>query len=255
MGCPVARGTGAHGAVVAAESGGWLIWDSVQFLTDTGRDDAMIAPGCCIATRYVSGMTGSRPWAAEPRRAASSPSTGLPSKRMPAGDVPNTAAERREALKRVYAQAHACTLCPELASTRKNVVFGSGNADADLMFIGEAPGASEDEQGVPFVGQAGKLLEKLLGEVGLQRSDVFIANTLKCLRYNAQVQLADRSWELIGRLVRHRYAGSVMSVDDEGRLVPRRVTDWHATPLGGRRVFRLATPRRSGPVPVESVSN
>jgi uracil-DNA glycosylase family 4 len=99
---------------------------------------------------------------------------------MSAGDVPNTAAERREALKRVYAEAHACTLCPELASTRKNVVFGSGNADADLMFIGEAPGASEDEQGVPFVGQAGKLLEKLLGEVGLQRSDVFIANTLKC---------------------------------------------------------------------------
>jgi uracil-DNA glycosylase len=159
---------------------------------------------------------------------------------MPAGDVPNTAAERREALKRVYAQAHACTLCPELASTRKSVVFGSGNANADLMFVGEAPGASEDEQGVPFVGQAGKLLEKLLGEIGLQRSEVFIANTLKCLRYNAQVQLADGSWERIGRLVRHHYAGSVMSVDDEGRLVPRRVTGWHATPLGGRRVFRLS---------------
>jgi DNA polymerase len=59
-------------------------------------------------------------------------------------------------------------------------VFGSGNADADLMFIGEAPGANEDKQGLPFVGQAGKLLDKLLGEIGLERGDVFIANTLKC---------------------------------------------------------------------------
>jgi uracil-DNA glycosylase len=90
------------------------------------------------------------------------------------------AAERREALKQVFAQAKGCLRCPELAATRKTVVFGSGNADADLMFVGEAPGASEDEQGVPFVGRAGKLLETLLGEVGLQRSEVFIANTLKC---------------------------------------------------------------------------
>jgi uracil-DNA glycosylase len=94
--------------------------------------------------------------------------------------APRTAEERREALKRVYAETQACTRCPELASTRRTVVFGSGNADADLMFVGEAPGASEDEQGVPFVGQAGKLLEKLLGEIGLQRKDVFIANTIKC---------------------------------------------------------------------------
>jgi uracil-DNA glycosylase family 4 len=90
------------------------------------------------------------------------------------------AAERRELLKEVYAQAKVCTRCPELAATRKTVVFGAGNADADLMFIGEAPGATEDEQGVPFVGRAGKLLEKLLGEIGLQRSEVFIANTLMC---------------------------------------------------------------------------
>jgi DNA polymerase len=90
------------------------------------------------------------------------------------------AAERRELLKEVYAQAKVCTSCPELAATRKTVVFGAGNADADLMFIGEAPGASEDEQGVPFVGRAGKLLETLLGEIGLQRTEVFIANTLQC---------------------------------------------------------------------------
>jgi uracil-DNA glycosylase len=143
-----------------------------------------------------------------------------------------SAEERREALKQVFANANACVRCQELAATRKNVVFGAGNANADLMFVGEAPGASEDEQGLPFVGRAGKLLSTLLEEIGLSRSDVFIANVLKCLRYNAQVQLGDGSWERIGRLVRSRYAGEVMSVDEHGMLVPRRVVGWHATPLG-----------------------
>ena len=96
------------------------------------------------------------------------------------GEFRAPAVQRRERLKEVYARAQACTRCPELAATRRSVVFGSGNADADLMFVGEAPGASEDEQGLPFVGQAGKLLERLLGEIGLSRGDVFIANTLKC---------------------------------------------------------------------------
>jgi len=91
-----------------------------------------------------------------------------------------SAEQRREALKSVYEQAQACTTCPQLAATRTTVVFGSGNADADLMFVGEAPGANEDKQGLPFVGQAGKLLEKLLAEIGLERGDVFIANTIKC---------------------------------------------------------------------------
>jgi DNA polymerase len=93
---------------------------------------------------------------------------------------PRAASERREALKQVLAQARVCTRCPELAATRKTVVFGAGNADADLMFVGEAPGASEDEQGLPFVGRAGKLLSQLLEEIGLSREEVFIANTLKC---------------------------------------------------------------------------
>jgi uracil-DNA glycosylase len=96
------------------------------------------------------------------------------------GESERSAVERREALKEVFAQARGCVRCPELAATRKTVVFGAGNADADLMFVGEAPGASEDEQGVPFVGRAGKLLEKLLEEIGLLRAEVFIANTLKC---------------------------------------------------------------------------
>ena len=77
-------------------------------------------------------------------------------------------------------QARSCSRCPELAATRRTVVFGSGNADAELMFVGEAPGANEDLQGLPFVGAAGKLLETLLGEIGLSRAEVFIANVLKC---------------------------------------------------------------------------
>jgi DNA polymerase len=93
--------------------------------------------------------------------------------------VNRSATERRELLKAVYEEARSCVRCP-LHQTRTQVVFGSGNADAELMFIGEAPGAQEDRVGLPFVGQAGKLLEKLLGEIGLERGDVFIANVLKC---------------------------------------------------------------------------
>ena len=94
--------------------------------------------------------------------------------------MPPSPEERREALKAVFREAQGCTKCPQLAETRTTVVFGSGHADADLMFVGEAPGANEDKQGIPFVGQAGKLLDTLLGEIGLTRADVFVANVLKC---------------------------------------------------------------------------
>lgn len=73
----------------------------------------------------------------------------------------------------------ACTRC-RLAEGRTQVVFGSGDPNAELMFVGEAPGFHEDRQGVPFVGQAGKLLDRLLEGIGLGRSDVFVANVLKC---------------------------------------------------------------------------
>jgi DNA polymerase len=72
-----------------------------------------------------------------------------------------------------------CTRCT-LATTRTQVVFGSGSPVADLMFVGEAPGFHEDKQGVPFVGAAGQLLGKLLAGIGLTREDVFVANVLKC---------------------------------------------------------------------------
>lgn len=90
-----------------------------------------------------------------------------------------SAESRRERLKAVYGEARQCERC-ELAATRTQVVFGAGNADADVVLVGEAPGADEDAQGIPFVGRSGQLLERLLGEAGLGREEVFILNVLKC---------------------------------------------------------------------------
>ncbi len=89
------------------------------------------------------------------------------------------AVERASALRAYADETANCTRCP-LADGRTQVVFGVGNPDADLMFVGEAPGFHEDQQGIPFVGQAGKLLDRLLGGIGLQRSDIYIANVLCC---------------------------------------------------------------------------
>lgn len=74
----------------------------------------------------------------------------------------------------------ACVKCEHLAASRKHVVFGVGNLNAELMFVGEAPGADEDEQGEPFVGKAGQLLTKIIETMGLQRGEVYIGNILKC---------------------------------------------------------------------------
>ena len=87
--------------------------------------------------------------------------------------------ERFDDLEAYGASVAGCTRC-RLAQGRTQVVFGSGSADADLMFVGEAPGFHEDRQGLPFVGQAGKLLERLLAGVGMTRGQVYICNTLKC---------------------------------------------------------------------------
>src|SRR4030042_210506 len=80
----------------------------------------------------------------------------------------------------IASEVLVCTKCP-LSETRRNAVLGEGNAKAEIMLIGEAPGRSEDLQGRPFVGSAGKFLEILLGEIGLSRTDGFICNILKCI--------------------------------------------------------------------------
>lgn len=85
----------------------------------------------------------------------------------------------RDDLEKLAATARACTAC-SLAATRTQVVFADGSPEAGLMLVGEAPGANEDLQGLPFVGAAGRLLDRLLGEIGVARGDVYIANVLKC---------------------------------------------------------------------------
>ena len=84
-----------------------------------------------------------------------------------------------EELKNIHQGMKACQLCP-LGKTRKNLVFGEGNPYAQIVFVGEAPGADEDEQGQPFVGRAGQLLTKIIEAMGLMRKDVYICNILKC---------------------------------------------------------------------------
>ncbi len=120
---------------------------------------------------------------------ASAPARGkkpAPSARSaaaPAQDLPHAAFEApkggwtMESLRRAVL---ACEKCPHLVRSRTQVVFGVGNPEADLMFVGEAPGADEDEQGEPFVGKAGQLLTKMIQAMGFERTDLFIANVLKC---------------------------------------------------------------------------
>lgn len=93
---------------------------------------------------------------------------------------PLTPEAKAAAFAALRERALACVKCSHLAAARKNVVFGVGNINADLMFVGEAPGADEDEQGEPFVGKAGQLLTKIIETTGLKRSEVYIANILKC---------------------------------------------------------------------------
>lgn len=102
-----------------------------------------------------------------------------PDQRTPAAAPVGTAA-KIEALQELRERALVCMKCPNLAAARTNVVFGVGSVDAELMFVGEAPGADEDRQGEPFVGAAGQLLTKIIQTMGLSRETVYIGNILKC---------------------------------------------------------------------------
>lgn len=88
--------------------------------------------------------------------------------------------EKEALLAPLRERVAVCRQCPHLASSRRQTVFGVGNIDAELMFIGEAPGADEDRQGEPFVGRAGQLLTKIIAAMGFRREEVYIANVLKC---------------------------------------------------------------------------
>jgi uracil-DNA glycosylase family 4 len=86
---------------------------------------------------------------------------------------------KQQKLEQIKADILKQNICPDLAKSAKNLVMGDGNADADIVFIGEAPGKNEDEQGLPFVGAAGKFLNEMLATIGLERSDIYITNIVK----------------------------------------------------------------------------
>ncbi len=99
---------------------------------------------------------------------------------IPQVEITSASPAKAAAFTALRERALTCVKCPHLAASRTTVVFGVGSIDAQLMFVGEAPGADEDEQGEPFVGRAGQLLTKIIQATGLSRADVYIANILKC---------------------------------------------------------------------------
>ncbi|MBI1831261.1 MAG: uracil-DNA glycosylase [Planctomycetes bacterium] len=101
--------------------------------------------------------------------------------------------DRRIALQALADEVKTCMRCSELCSTRTQTVFGDGRPGVDLCFIGEAPGADEDAQGVPFVGAAGQLLNRIIAAMGLQRDEVYICNILKCRPPGNRTPLADEA--------------------------------------------------------------
>ena len=162
----------------------------IHLLRRSGKKDAWLPAG--LLRRLPAGSTpatiSSSPSFQTPAARPPSPTSPLPSSnpssptppattRQPIQIPDGTKAERLAALKK---QTSACTICPHLAQSRTQVVFGVGNPEAKLMFVGEAPGADEDEKGEPFVGRAGQLLTKMIVAMELTRDQVYIANVLKC---------------------------------------------------------------------------
>ncbi len=126
----------------------------------------------------VSGISADRAW----QRRPDSPDTQPAPVQKPAVEAVPLAFARSsvETLAAIREDIGDCTRCKLHALGRQQIVYGVGNAQADLMFVGEAPGADEDIQGIPFVGRAGQLLTKIIEAIGLTRDDVYIANVIKC---------------------------------------------------------------------------
>ena len=127
----------------------------------------------------VSGLSRDPKWRSRPASSSQLPASGF---QLPAsGDVIQIARSAAEALAAIKKEIGPdCPRCKLATLGRKQVVFGVGNPDADLMFVGEAPGGDEDIQGIPFVGRAGQLLTKMILAINLERDQVYIANVIKC---------------------------------------------------------------------------
>ncbi len=144
-----------------------------------GKSASIGAPSTASARREFQAQAGTVPGAPQPAIEQAN-LLALPGETVPSSAPSLDPQAKAAAFAALRERALACVKCPHLASSRKTVVFGVGSIDAQLMFVGEAPGADEDEQGEPFVGKAGQLLTKIIQATGLQRADVYIGNILKC---------------------------------------------------------------------------
>ena len=172
-GCDPPPATGAMDAHVR---------DALEYFADLGYEDLLVRPvGGSPAAASGPPSGGARAAArSAPELGATPPAGGIESRDRARADPDDPdRAERRTRLETLREEAVVCTACA-LAPTRTHVVFGSGDPDADLMFIGEGPGYHEDQQGLPFVGAAGELLTRIIEAIGLERDQVYIANVVKC---------------------------------------------------------------------------
>jgi DNA polymerase len=167
-----------------------LLDSTIHYLEDLQRQGRHFVSATPETLRELRNLKVSRPigsgasgaTARPPSTPAKPPPPVAPSvAREPAASSPPAPDAAKEAmLAGLRERALVCTRCPNLVKSRKQVVFGAGNSNAELMFVGEAPGADEDAQGEPFVGRAGQLLTKIIETMGLSRGTVYIGNILKC---------------------------------------------------------------------------
>jgi DNA polymerase len=150
--------------------------ESLRKLSQTGSN----LRGSRESLRRLAAARPPKPKPAAAPAQPASPALFTPPPPPPGEVFPTTGSTKQERIEQLRAAVGPCTKCPQLARTRTQTVFGVGNIDARIMFVGEAPGADEDLQGEPFVGKAGQLLTKIIETMGVKRGDVFIANVLKC---------------------------------------------------------------------------
>ena len=176
----------------------WKIFANLDLSAAWADNGGMSEPALDIVHQAISAMQGrgstvrasaaslanlaDTAGSAQPAVPRPAPIAPVAQKPAPSPEAPRpiSGGNKTERLAQLSVPVLACAKCPHLVTSRTQVVFGVGNPDAEIMFVGEAPGADEDMVGEPFVGKAGQLLTKIIETMGLRRSDVFIANVLKC---------------------------------------------------------------------------
>ncbi|EDY22293.1 phage SPO1 DNA polymerase-related protein [Chthoniobacter flavus Ellin428] len=155
--------------------------DALERLANTRTVAPVSTPTAAPPAAAVAAPVAPTPKpASEPVKAAARVSETAPVSHYDGPRMAPLEGSKAERLAAMRGPVLACTKCPHLVKSRTQVVFGVGNPEAELMFVGEAPGEDEDRQGEPFVGKAGQLLTKIIETMGFARGDVYIANVLKC---------------------------------------------------------------------------